>query len=108
MALPGGTPSAWRPEGALACNNGDALRAAALDGIGITTLPTFIIGDDLRAGRLIGLLEPFGPPVLDIQAVHLPNPYLPARTAVFIAFFRDRFGGVPYWDAGLPGDAPTT
>lgn len=93
-----GGGSGLRLSGSLSSNNGDALRQAALSGVGITTLPTFIVGDDLRGGTLVALLDPYGPPVLDIQAVHPPNPYLPARTAAFIAFCRERFGQEPYWD----------
>src|SRR5262249_6005370 len=37
-------------------NNADVLRTTAIAGGGIILLPTFIIGEDLRAGRLVRLL----------------------------------------------------
>ena len=45
--------------GRLSVNNGDAQRAAALAGAGFVSLPTFIVGDDLRAGRLVKALDAF-------------------------------------------------
>src|ERR1700686_4805596 len=41
--------------GNLRANNGDALRAAAIAGQGLIYQPTFIVVDELRAGRLIAL-----------------------------------------------------
>ena len=41
--------------GNLRANNGDALRAAAIAGQGIIHQPTFIVADDIRAGRLVAL-----------------------------------------------------
>ena len=43
--------------GRLSANNGDALRAAALGGLGVIMIPTFIICDDLAAGRLETVLD---------------------------------------------------
>ncbi len=42
--------------GALTIDNGDALRRVALAGHGIVYLPTFLVADDLRAGRLVSIL----------------------------------------------------
>ncbi len=36
----------------LCSNNGDVLRAAALAGLGVAELPTFLIGADIEAGQL--------------------------------------------------------
>ena len=40
-------------------NNGDTCRAAALDHQGIILQPDFLVGDDLRAGRLVELLPDY-------------------------------------------------
>jgi len=42
--------------GALTIDNGDALRRVALAGHGIVYLPTFLVADDLRTGRLVAIL----------------------------------------------------
>ncbi len=40
----------------LCVNNGDVLKAAALAGAGITLLPTFLCGPELRTGALVRVL----------------------------------------------------
>lgn len=82
----------------MSSNNGDVLRDAAVKGIGIAILPTFIVGHDLRAGRLKLVLPNNCPPDLTIHALYAPNRYLAAKTRVFIDFLVDRFGKNPPWD----------
>src|SRR5260370_20722166 len=43
----------------LTANNGDTLKAAALKGLGLATLPTFIVGSELPAGALVCFLDEF-------------------------------------------------
>jgi DNA-binding transcriptional LysR family regulator len=83
----------------LCSNNGDVLREAALSGIGITNLPTFLIGPDIKAGRLRLVLADMLPAPLGIYALYAPNRYLAAKTRVFIDFLSQRFGADPDWDA---------
>ncbi|MDX2307163.1 MAG: LysR family transcriptional regulator [Hyphomicrobium sp.] len=83
---------------ALCSNNGDVLRAAALAGHGITLLPTFILGKDIRAGRLMTILAAHPPTSLDIFALYLPNKFLAAKTRLLIDHLAAEFGGVPEWD----------
>ena len=82
----------------LSSNNGDALRDAAVKGIGITSLPTFIVGEDIAAGRLKIVLPDNRPADLTIHALYAPNRYLAAKTRVFIDFLVERFGKNPPWD----------
>jgi DNA-binding transcriptional LysR family regulator len=83
----------------LCSNNGDVLRSAALAGIGITSLPTFLIGPDIAAGRLEVVLPEARLAPLGIFALYAPNRYLAAKTRVFIDFLIARFGEAPEWDA---------
>lgn len=82
----------------LSSNNGDVLRDAAVQGIGIANLPTFIVGQDIAAGRLTLVLPDNRPSDLTIHALYAPNRYLAAKTRVFIDFLVDRFGKSPPWD----------
>jgi len=41
----------------LMVDNGEAIRDAAIAGMGLTVLPTFLVADDLRAGKLIPALQ---------------------------------------------------
>lgn len=85
----------------LCSNNGDALRDAALSGQGIAKLPTFLVGEDIRAGRLQVILPDYPPTELGIYALYAPNKYLAAKTRVLIDFLVERFGPEPPWDAFL-------
>ncbi|MEK7914941.1 LysR family transcriptional regulator [Burkholderia contaminans] len=88
-------------------NNGDTARAAALAGQGIIWQPTFLIGDDLRTGKLVPVLPGYRLPDIDILAVYPSRRHLSARVRVMIDFLVDAFGGVPPWDrdAGNRADA---
>jgi DNA-binding transcriptional LysR family regulator len=81
----------------LSSNNGDVLRDAAVKGIGIARLPTFIVGQDLESGRLKTVLPDNRPPDGAIHALYAPNRYLAAKTRVFIDFLVERFSSNPPW-----------
>lgn len=82
----------------LHANNGDTARAAALAGAGIIWQPTFLIGDDLRAGRLLPLLPGFSLPDIDVLAVYPSRRHLSAKVRVMIDFLAAQFGGTAPWD----------
>lgn len=83
----------------LCSNNGDVLRATAIAGQGITTLPTFLVGPDIKARRLEVVLPDFPPIGLGVYALYAPNRYLAAKTRLLIDFLASRFGNPPSWDA---------
>jgi DNA-binding transcriptional LysR family regulator len=83
----------------LHANNGDTVRAAALGGVGIIVQPTFLIGADLRAGRLVPLLPDFRLPDIDVLAVYPSRRHLSAKVRVMIDFLVDAFKDTPPWDA---------
>ena len=87
-----------RVSGNLRANNGEALRSAVLSGLGVYMAPTFIIGEDLRAGRLKAVLGEFTEPDRDIYAVYPATRHLSAKVRAFIDFLVERFGPEPYWD----------
>lgn len=79
-------------------NNGDTARAAALAGAGIIWQPTFLIGTDLRAGRLVPLLPGFRLPDIDVLAVYPSRRHLSAKVRVMIDFLAAQFEDTPPWD----------
>jgi len=93
--------------GHFSANNGEALCRAAVDGLGIVMMPSFLTGEDLRQGRLMQVLPDYDVPVSDVYAVYLPNRYLLPKIRAFIDFFVERFRPAPYWDRwrdhGNPG-----
>ncbi len=91
--------------GTLIANNGDALRAAAVAGQGLIYQPTFILADDIRAGRLVPLTLDI--PVPRVGAAHAVYPggrQPPAKVRALIDFLGRRWRDAP-WDAGLPHSA---
>ena len=89
--------------GRLLANNGDLLRVAALQGQGVALGPTFILGDDLRAGTLIRLLPTYTPPEVGLYAVYPPSRHLSTKVRSFVDFLVTRFGGEPAWDRAEAG-----
>lgn len=85
--------------GSLRLNDDQALSQAVLGGLGVAILPTFIIGNEIRAGRLQSVLSEFTLLVeRQIYAVYLPNRHLSAKVRTFIDFLLQRFGPEPSWD----------
>ena len=80
-------------------NNSEALLEALMEGIGIGRLPTFVAGPELRAGRLVKLLEPYRIPEHTFYAIFPQREYLPAKVRAFVDFATGCFGvDQPYWD----------
>jgi DNA-binding transcriptional LysR family regulator len=101
-----GTQDAWRfaRTGRLqlprhvVVNTPDAAAAAAVGGAGIAHLPTWMVVDDIRAGRLVRLLQPFELGASRVNGVHVLWPERPAaKTKAFVSFLTQRFGD-PTWD----------
>ena len=93
-----------RVGGRLQSDNGEALRDAALAGLGIALQSTWAVYEQLKRGELLRVLAEF-PIAYDsvVSAQYLNRNFLPPKTVAFIDFFAARFGPAPYWDEGLPG-----
>lgn len=94
----GGGSFSIRVGGRLAANNGDALREAALAGLGVCVAPTFIVGGDLRSGRLEAVLQGFVEDTVAVYGVYPHRRHLSAKVRAFVDFLVVRFGPKPYWD----------
>jgi DNA-binding transcriptional LysR family regulator len=79
-------------------NNGDTARAAALAGLGIIRQPTFLIGEDVREGRLVPLLTGYRMSEIDILAAYPSRRHLSAKVRVMVDFLVESFRGTPPWD----------
>jgi len=87
-----------RVNGPMCADNGDVLKDAAVAGLGITLLPTFIVGAELSAGRLQQVLPSYCPPEISIYAVFASRRYLSANVRTFVDFVSNYFGENPNWD----------
>ncbi|VAX05894.1 Transcriptional regulator, LysR family [hydrothermal vent metagenome] len=79
-------------------NNGDFLKQAAIDGLGLIYSPTFIAWDDIKSGRLVTVMTQYHCRELNAYAVYPQTRHLPQRVRKFIDFIKEKFGSKPYWD----------
>ncbi|MCT8267757.1 MULTISPECIES: LysR family transcriptional regulator [Afifella] len=79
-------------------NSADAIYHAALSGLGIARLSTYLVGEDIKAGRLVRLLPDYADDGSDILALYSEKRNLSPRVRAFIDYLRAHFGNVPPWE----------
>jgi DNA-binding transcriptional LysR family regulator len=81
----------------LRADNGEMLRAAAIGGLGICILPSFIAAPGFEQGSLVPLLADYP---LEEGALHavMPSRATTARVRALVEFLVERFGPEPSWD----------
>jgi DNA-binding transcriptional LysR family regulator len=84
--------------GSVRANSAETLRAAALGGLGIASLPSWAIADDLRSGALRRVLAPWELPASAIYAVYPDNRMMSAKVRAFVDHLARHIGRKPYWD----------
>ncbi|MBF2097457.1 MAG: LysR family transcriptional regulator [Gloeomargaritaceae cyanobacterium C42_A2020_066] len=78
--------------GRFCANNGQVLRDAALQGLGLALLPHFIVASDLAAGRLVPLLTDYPPPTTQLSVLYPVNRHLSVKVRLLIDWLEQRFG----------------
>ncbi len=101
-----------RVRGALRANHSETLKEAALAGLGLILMPTWLIGGDLAQGRLRRLLTDWQADVGrqipaahgegGVYAVYMADRRASAKVHAFIEFLVRKFGSPPYWDREGP------
>jgi DNA-binding transcriptional LysR family regulator len=82
--------------GAFAANNSEALREAALGGLGIALLPDFSAQSGLQAGKLVSVLpdwQPVGAFGEQLFAVRPYSPQVPRAVQALVGYLRDALKG---------------
>lgn len=83
--------------GRLECNDGAVLHEWALAGRGLAWRSMWEVGDDVRAGRLVPVLDDYAAPPLGIYAVFPQRRQLPLRVRLFIDLLKHTYGSPGYW-----------
>ena len=83
-------------KGLLESNDGQILRTAALDGLGILVQPTYILYNDIVAGRLVPVLDEWDLPRLTINLAYPSRKHLSAKVRTFIDFMAEHFSKQDY------------
>lgn len=78
--------------GRMQANVADALRLAAIEGLGLVMLASYVVSRDIEKGKLKAVLENYTLPPLDIHAVYPHRKYLSAKVRRFLEFLQDWLG----------------
>ena len=70
----------------LRTNSGDTCRVAALRHLGIVLQPTFLVGPDLLAGRLVELMPAWRSVELGVYAVYPSRKFVSPKVRLMIEF----------------------
>ena len=79
-------------------NSADALYHATLAGLGIARLSTYVIGPDLKAGRLLRILHDYVHEKASILAVYPHRRHVSPKVRAFLDFLIEKFTPIPPWE----------
>ncbi len=94
----GTSDSEIKIEGNFDANSADAVYHAALSGIGIAKLSTYLVNDALADGRLEQVLPDYWDATSDILAVYSNKRNLSPNVRALVDFLADKLGPVPPWE----------
>lgn len=93
----------------LLADSGAMQTQAAVAGLGIALVPTFVAGDDLLAGRVRAVLTEYELPELGVFAVYPSRKHLSAKVRAFVDLLGAAFNDPPPWDRWmLKSSAPAS
>ena len=79
-------------------NTADAVYRAVLAGLGIARLSTYLVNDDIEAGRLVRILPDYQQENSAIVAAYSDRRNLSPKIRVFIDYLAEIFGPIPPWE----------
>lgn len=100
---PDGEPQAVNISGKLQFSNGEACIQAAIAGLGIAHVPSFIAGPYIREGHVQQLLKTYEDKPLGIHAVYPTARHLALKVRALVDYHTEHFRGKPEWDRGWSG-----
>lgn len=83
-------------------NSADAVYHAALSGMGVARLSTYLVNGDLASGRLVRVLPGHIQVDSAIYAVYPERRNLAPKIRAFLDFLTDHFGKTPPWERAKP------
>ena len=103
---PEGHDRSIKVAGPVHANYGRFLTALAVAGAAIVLEPDFLVGPEVRAGRLVPILRRFESPPGNIYVVYPSRRNLSAKVRAFADFLSARFAA-PDWAMETPAPLPT-
>lgn len=92
----------------LESNDGEVLRAAALEGMGILVQPKYTVYDDLTAGRLVSVLDEWDLPRMQIDIAFQSRRHMSAKVRTFIDFLVEYFRRMDFERKWTSFDQPSS
>ncbi len=86
-----------RPSGPLDCSDGQVLHAWCLADYGIAWRSVWEVQSDIRAGKLVTLLDDYAAAPNGIYAVYAQRKHMPLRLQLWINFLRHHYSLASYW-----------
>lgn len=93
-----GKPVLFKPSGRFVCNDGAVLHDWALAGMGLAWRSLWEVGEDLRWGRLVSVLDDYAAAPVGIHAVFPQRRHLPLRVRLFVDLLKENYSRPGYWD----------
>ncbi|WP_115526577.1 MULTISPECIES: LysR family transcriptional regulator [Xanthomonas] len=81
------------PRGRFKADNGTAIAAAALAGLGIAALPDFLVAEHLASGALVRVMTKYPSPEAGLYVVRAPAAHPARKIRVLTDLLIERFGG---------------
>ncbi|MEA9554508.1 LysR family transcriptional regulator [Xanthomonas nasturtii] len=81
------------PRGRFKADNGTAIAAAALAGLGIAALPDFLVAEHLASGALVRVMNKYPSPEAGLYVVRAPAAHPARKIRVLTDLLIERFGG---------------
>ncbi|HET6726206.1 MAG TPA: LysR family transcriptional regulator [Gammaproteobacteria bacterium] len=100
-AKPGGEIRALTVRCGITTNNGETIRDAAIAGLGLAVLPTFIVTEALADGQLIEALPGVRPTADPIYAVYPRARHRSKKIKALLEHLQSALGGEPPWERAL-------
>jgi len=92
-------PITVRVKGPLRSNIGEILKQAAVEGMGISIHPLYMVADELKSGKLEMVLADAHPELLHIHAIYSKQESVPQRARAFLEFMKCWIQEHPEWPA---------
>ncbi|GAA4324670.1 LysR family transcriptional regulator [Pigmentiphaga soli] len=91
-------PVTVRVQGSLRADFGDALKEAALEGMGVSMHPYYMLAEEIERGELVVVLPDYEPSGLEVYAIYSSRRNLPVRVQLFLDFLKEWAKRPKPWD----------
>jgi len=91
VTAPSGEKRQIRTAGSLTVNDGQSLLNAAIGGLGIAYLPSFLYADAFRDGQLVEAIPELPIDIQGVYAIYPPGRYTQPKVRAFIDFLVEQF-----------------